>query len=88
MTGNHLMTELILSTGAVDMMIVDSQCILLSLGKVAGSYHTKLFSSSDEAQFPNMEHHEFHPDNAEKLAVDVVARWSKTSSTAAGFTSR
>ena len=72
MAGNHLMTELILSTGAVDMMIVDYQCIMPSLGKLAGSYHTKLVSTSDKAQFPNMEHHEFHPDNAEKLAVDVV----------------
>jgi carbon-monoxide dehydrogenase catalytic subunit len=36
MAGNHLMTELILSTGAVDMMIVDYQCIMPSVGKVAG----------------------------------------------------
>ena len=35
MAGNHLMTELILATGAVDMMIVDYQCIMPSVGKVA-----------------------------------------------------
>jgi carbon-monoxide dehydrogenase catalytic subunit len=72
MAGNHLMTELILSTGAVDMMLVDYQCIMPSLGKVAGSYHTKMVSTSDKAQFPHMEHHEFHPHNAEKKAVEVV----------------
>ncbi len=33
MAGNHLMTELILATGAVDMMIVDYQCIMPSLGR-------------------------------------------------------
>jgi carbon-monoxide dehydrogenase catalytic subunit len=74
MAGNHLMTELILSTGAVDMMIVDYQCIMPSVGKVAGCYHTKMISTSDKAQFPHMEHHEFHPDNAQKKAVEVVKR--------------
>ena len=72
MAGNHLMTELILSTGAVDLMIVDYQCIMPSLGKVAGSYHTRMISTSDKAQFPGMAHQEFHPDNAEKKAVEVV----------------
>jgi carbon-monoxide dehydrogenase catalytic subunit len=72
MAGNHLMTELILSTGAVDMMIVDYQCIMPSLGKVAASYHTRMISTSDKAKFPNMEHHEFHPHNAEKKAMGLV----------------
>ena len=72
MAGNHLMTELILSTGAVDMMIVDYQCIMPSIGKVGACYHTKMISTSDKARFPQMEHHEFHPDNAEAKAVDVV----------------
>ncbi|MBL0712080.1 MAG: anaerobic carbon-monoxide dehydrogenase catalytic subunit [Desulfosarcina sp.] len=72
MAGNHLMTELILATGAVDTMIVDYQCIMPSLGKVAGSYHTRMISTSDKAKFPHMEHHEFHPENAETKAVEVV----------------
>ncbi|MEE4364034.1 MAG: anaerobic carbon-monoxide dehydrogenase catalytic subunit [Desulfotignum sp.] len=72
MAGNHLMTELILTTGAVDMMIVDYQCIMPSIGKVAACYHTKIISTSDKARFPGMEHHEFHPDNAEEKAVTLV----------------
>ena len=72
MAGNHLMTELILSTGAVEMMIVDYQCIMPSIGKVASCYHTKMISTSDKAQFPQMEHIEFHPGNAEKKAAEVV----------------
>lgn len=74
MAGNHLMTELIMSTGAVDMMIVDYQCIMPSVAKVAGCYHTKMISTSDKAQFPDMEHYEFHPDNAEDKAVEVVRK--------------
>ena len=72
MAGNHLMTELILSTGAVDMMIVDYQCIMPSLGTVAACYHTKMVSTSDKARFPHMDHYEFHPDNAAAKAREVV----------------
>jgi len=72
MAGNHLMTELILTTGAVDMMIVDYQCIMPSIGKAASCYHTKMISTSDKARFPGMEHHEFHPDNAEEKAKVLV----------------
>ncbi len=72
MAGNHLSTELVLATGAVDMMIVDYQCIMPSLGTVAACYHTRMISTSDKARFPGMDHHEFHPDNAEKMAVEVV----------------
>ena len=63
---------LILSTGAVDMMIVDYQCIMPSLGTVASCYHTKMVSTSDKARFPHMDHYEFHPDNAAAKAREVV----------------
>ncbi len=72
MAGNHLMTELILSTGAVEMMLVDYQCIMPSLGTVAACYHTKMISTSDKARFPGMEHREFHADNAQKMAGELV----------------
>jgi anaerobic carbon-monoxide dehydrogenase catalytic subunit len=72
MAGNHLMTELVLSTGAVEMMLVDYQCIMPSLGNVAACYHTKMISTSDKARFPGMEHREFHPENAEQMAMALV----------------
>lgn len=72
MAGNHLMTELVLSTGAVEMMLVDYQCIMPSLGKTASCYHTRMISTSDKARFPGMEHREFHPENAEELAKVLV----------------
>lgn len=72
MAGNHLTTELVLTTGAVDMMLVDYQCIMPSLGTVAACYHTKMISTSDKAKFPGMEHREFHPDNAAGMAVELV----------------
>jgi carbon-monoxide dehydrogenase catalytic subunit len=72
MAGNHLTTELVLATGAVDMMVVDYQCIMPSLGTVAACYHTKMVSTSDKARFPGMEHQEFHPENAAAKAKGLV----------------
>lgn len=72
MAGNHLMTELVLVTGAVEMMLVDYQCIMPSLGDVAKCYHTKMISTSDKARFPGMEHREFHPENALEKAKALM----------------
>ena len=72
MAGNHLMTELTLVTGAVEAMIVDYQCIMPSLGPVAQCYHTKMYSTSDKAKFPFMEHVEFNPANAKEQAFRIV----------------
>ncbi len=72
MAGNHLMSELALMTGAVEMMLVDYQCIMPSLGQMASCYHTKMISTSDKAKFPMMEHREFRPENARELARALV----------------
>ncbi len=72
MAGNHLMTELVIATGAVEMILVDYQCIMPSLGSIASCYHTRMISTSDKARFPEMEHHEFHPNNAMNLARKLV----------------
>ncbi len=72
MAGNHLMTELVIATGAADMILADYQCIMPSLGNVAACYHTKMISTSDKARFPGMEHREFHPENAAELARELV----------------
>ena len=72
MAGNHLTTELTLVTGAVEMMVVDYQCIMPSLGDVASCYHTKLISTSDKARFPGMEHREFTALNATEMGEQVV----------------
>jgi carbon-monoxide dehydrogenase catalytic subunit len=72
MAGNHLMSELTIVTGAVESIIVDYQCIMPSMGQVAQCYHTKLYSTSDKAKFPFMEHVEFSPENAKEQAYKIV----------------
>jgi carbon-monoxide dehydrogenase catalytic subunit len=81
MAGNHLITELALVTGAVEMMVVDYQCVLPSLGAVASCYHTRMVSTSDKARFPGMEHREFHPhdshEQAKRLVRDAVENFTR-----------
>ncbi len=46
--GNILQQELAMSTGAVDAMVVDVQCIMPSLPEISKHYHTKLFTTSSK----------------------------------------
>jgi len=72
MAGNHLMTELALVTGAVEIVIVDYQCIMPGLVQVADCYHTKIITTSPKAHFAGAEHLEFNVHNAKEKARDVV----------------
>jgi len=72
MAGNHLMTELTMVTGAVESIVMDYQCIMPALGRVAQCYHTKLYSTSDKAKFPFVEHVEFRPEDAKEQAFRLV----------------
>ena len=60
--GNFLQQELAILTGAVEMMIVDVQCVMPSLPEVTKCFHTKLVSTSEIAQ----------TFNAEQVTFDVA----------------
>lgn len=72
MAGNHLMTELALITGAVELMIVDYQCIMPSLVQIAGCYHTRFVSTQDKAKFTGATHVPFSHENAGEKAREVL----------------
>jgi carbon-monoxide dehydrogenase catalytic subunit len=72
MAGNHLMTELVLITGAVEAIVVDYQCIMPSLVTVASCYHTRFVSTSAKAHFTGATHVEFSHDNARAKAREVI----------------
>ncbi len=72
MAGNHLMTELALVTGAVEVVVVDYQCIMPSLVTVAGCYHSRIVTTSPKAKFTGATHIEFTVHNARQKAVEVV----------------
>jgi carbon-monoxide dehydrogenase catalytic subunit len=72
MAGNHLVQELVLVTGAVEAMVVDYQCIMPSLGDLAGCYHTKFFTTYGKAKFPGATHLDFSPENGAELGRTIV----------------
>ncbi len=72
MAGNHLMTELAIITGAVELIIVDYQCIMPSLVQISKCYHTKMITTAEKAKFTGAEHVEFGLDNASTKAREVV----------------
>jgi len=72
MAGNHLMTELAIVTGAVELIVVDYQCIMPSLVQVGKCYHTKLITTADKARFTGAEHVPFDMANGLEQARKVV----------------
>jgi len=70
--GNFLQQELAIATGAVEAMVVDIQCVMPSLGKVAACFHTKLISTSKKAHFPGARHIELDEAHALAIAKDIV----------------
>ena len=73
MAGNHLMTELAIVTGAVELVVVDYQCIMPSMVQVASCYHTQVVTTSPKAHFAGATHLEFTIDNARQRAKEVVS---------------
>ncbi|MBI2831747.1 MAG: anaerobic carbon-monoxide dehydrogenase catalytic subunit [Chloroflexi bacterium] len=70
--GNFLQQELALVTGAVDVMVVDVQCIMESLPDIAQCYHTKIVTTSPKARMKGAIHIEFDEHKAIESAREVV----------------
>lgn len=72
MAGNHLMTELAIVTGAVELIVVDYQCIMPSLVQIGSCYHTKMVTTADKAKFTGAHHVKFEMQNGMEQARKVV----------------
>ena len=72
MTGNHLNQELVITTGALEAMIVDYQCIFPSLPRTASCFHTLIISTSAKATIPGSYFFEFTPDKGFLTAKAIV----------------
>ena len=73
LAGNFLQQELALLTGAIEMMVVDVQCIFPSLSSIVnGKCHTKLVSTSPKAMFEGFEHIEFNEERALDSAKELL----------------
>ena len=70
--GNFLQQELAMMTGVVDVMLVDVQCIMPSLGSLTDCFHTRLITTSPKCKIAGAEHIEFHEDRAAETAKEIV----------------
>ncbi|MCM8800487.1 MAG: anaerobic carbon-monoxide dehydrogenase catalytic subunit [Candidatus Omnitrophica bacterium] len=70
--GNFLQQELAIITGAVEVMMVDVQCIMPALQNIASCYHTKLVTTNPKARFPGVLHVEFQPERAYQVAKQII----------------
>lgn len=64
--------ELAVTTGAVDAMVVDVQCIWPSIADVTECHHTKLITTVDYVRIPGAEHVPFDPSTAKEDANDIL----------------
>jgi carbon-monoxide dehydrogenase catalytic subunit len=72
--GNFLQQELAILTGAVEVMVVDVQCVMPSLAQVAKCFHTKLVSTSEIAQTAEAEQITFNVRNGYAQACDLIRK--------------
>ena len=70
--GDMLNQELVLATGAVEVMVIDYQCIFPSITHTAGCFHTKVVSTSEKSKVPGAVHMEFHPETASETAKAII----------------
>ena len=66
--------ELAVTTGALDAMVADIQCIWPGIGDVVECHHTRLITTVDYVQIPGAEHVSFDPETAEEDAREIVNR--------------
>ena len=72
--GNVLQQELAIVTGAVEMMVVDVQCVMPSLPDVAANYHTEIVSTVEMAKTIGASEVDFDEHNPIESAKDIVKR--------------
>ncbi len=70
--GNFLQQELAVMTGAIDVMLVDVQCVFPSVTDLQKCFHTKIISTSPKAKFPGATDIEFHEEHAMETAKRIV----------------
>jgi carbon-monoxide dehydrogenase catalytic subunit len=72
--GNFLHQELAIMTGAVDSMVVDVQCIMQALPKLAENFHTEIITTSPKVKITGATHIEFDEHSALDIAKEIVRK--------------
>lgn len=73
--GNFMQCDAAITTGAVDAMMVDVQCIQQGLASLAKCFHTKFITTNYRCKIEGAEHIEFHGDHdARKVGVELMTK--------------
>jgi len=72
LAGSFMQQELAVMTGAVDLMVVDVQCLMPGVAQTAKHFHTKLVTTSPKAKIPGFQHIEFEEDKAVEIATHII----------------
>ena len=72
--GNFLHQELAIMTGAVEVMVVDVQCIMQALPDLAKNFHTEVITTSPKVKITKATHIEFDEHHALDIAKQIVRR--------------
>ena len=72
--GNFLQQELVIVTGAADLMVVDIQCILPGIVDMAKSFDTEVITTSEKAKFEGATYVEYDHANALDSAKAIIKR--------------
>lgn len=69
---SYMAQELAIATGAVDVMVVDVQCIMPGLRNVAECFNTKLVTTMSISKIPGAYHFAFEDSKAKQSAEAVI----------------
>ena len=72
LAGSMLQQELAIATGAVEAMVVDVQCIMPNIQRVAERFHTKIITTNPHAKITGATHIEFEDERADEIAETIV----------------
>ena len=72
MATSSVSQELAILTGALDAMVVDYQCVMPSLTKIAEGFHTRVITTMNIAKMPGATHVNFEEGQAAKGAREII----------------
>lgn len=70
--GSFIQQEVVLATGAVEVMVVDVQCVMQGVSPVANRYHTELITTSERAKMAGATHIQFEEHRALDVAKEIL----------------
>ena len=69
---NFLSQELPIMTGALDLMVVDVQCIMPGIKALSDCYHTRIVTTMSHSKIPGSYHIDFSEEHAVEKAREVI----------------